>query len=216
MKISGAIFDLDGTLTDSMWVWYGLAERYLRHLGFEPRPGLGAAIEKMTLEEVYAYLCEEYGIVRTFEQMQREISELLEMQYGSEVKPKEGVIELLELFKSKGVRMCVASMTDRPLVVLTLESNNMLHYFDAVLSCHSVGAGKHEPLIFEESLSILGTPKNETPVFEDTLYAAKTAKDAGFPVVGVADRYSLTIQEELRSLSDIYVEQYSPELFDFN
>lgn len=214
MKISGAIFDLDGTLTDSMWVWHGLAERYLRHLGLEPRGNLRSQTALLGLEGSCAYLKREYGIEKTPEQMYSEIAELLAHLYAVEVKPKKGVIELLECFKSRGVRMCVASMTDRPLVALTLEKNNMLHYFEAVLSCRTVGAGKEEPTIFEHALKILGTPKAETPVFEDTLYAAQTAKRAGFPVVGVYDSYSPDIQDELCALSDVYVIEYSAELFE--
>lgn len=213
MKISGAIFDLDGTLTDSMGIWVEMSVSYIVRNGHTPVPNTSRELANMTMAQVCDYYCQTYGEHTTVEEMSAEVYRIAREKYENDVLPKPGIIDVLEDFRRRGIKMCVASMTPRELVYLTLKKNAMLDYFEDILSCETIGAGKDDPLIFEMALDILRTPKTETPVFEDTLSAAQTAKAAGFPIVGVYDRYSPDVQEQLKALSDIYVENYSPRLF---
>lgn len=213
MIISGAIFDLDGTLTDSMGIWAGLSEKYIISKGHTPKPGASRDLENLTLEQVCKYYCDNYGECTTPEEMSSDIYAIVKEQYENDVLPKPGIIDVLEDFRRRGIKMCVASMTPEALVRVALEKNRMLDYFVDVLSCDTIGTSKDDPLIFEMALRILGTPRSETPVFEDTLFAAETAKAAGFPLVGVYDRFSPNEQMQLRTISDIYVESYSVDMF---
>lgn len=187
MKISGAIFDMDGTLLDSMFVWEGIGEKYVRSCGAEPEEGLDEIIKNMTMDQVSTYLSIGYGITKPPSEISADINCLIESFYRDVVKPKAGIFDLLEDFKARGVKMCVATATDIHLVKMALSRTGLLPFFSDIFTCTMVGAGKEVPLIFEKALERLGTPKAETPVFEDSLYAIKTAKKAGFPVVGIYD-----------------------------
>ncbi|MDR1132357.1 MAG: HAD family phosphatase [Oscillospiraceae bacterium] len=208
MKISGAIFDMDGTLTDSMHIWIDMAGQYLISCGINPREGLEKDIRHLTGVQMIAYLRKEYGLDRTLEEVSAGIGRLVEPYYRNTVPTKADVTLLLDRLREKGVKMCVASATDQSLVELVLGRLGLLDYFSAVFSCVTLLTGKEKPLIFEKALAHLGTPRAETFVFEDALYAAKTAKKAGFPIVGVYDPSAEDTIGEMIALSDIYIRDY--------
>ncbi|NLV87425.1 MAG: HAD family phosphatase [Clostridiales bacterium] len=209
--IHGAIFDMDGTLTDSMHLWQDIGARYLLSLGLTPPENLNNTIGVMTMEEVSNLFTESYGIKKTPQEIRNEINLLLEPLYEKDVLPKSGVIELLELLKGRGVKMCVATATDRHLAEIALETTGLIGYFSEIFTCTMVGDGKEKPTIYEKSLEHLGTEKSDTLVFEDALYAVETAKSAGFVTVGVYDKFSKWAQERIQDISDIYLPDYSPE-----
>lgn len=212
MKIHGAIFDMDGTLIDSMYVWKDIGSRYLRYLGYEPPENLNEAISNMSMQQVCDYFTQTIGLARTPRQISEEINAMVEPIYENEIGLKAGVATLLEKLSSMGVKMCVATATDMHIVEAVLKNCGIRHYFSEIFTCTSVGAGKDNPLIYERALELLGTEKKYTPVFEDALYAAKTAKAAGFPVIGIYDSYSASEQEKIKALSDCYITDYSSEI----
>lgn len=204
---------MDGTLTDSMYLWADVGVKYARSLGIEPGPDFQDIISTMTMREVAEYITESFGLNLTVKDIRAGINGLVEPMYRSEVGPKAGIIPLLEKLKNRGVPMCVATATDKHLVELVLGRLDMLKYFEDIFTCAMVDAGKELPDVYEAALARLGTPKAETPVFEDALYAARTAKAAGFPLVAVFDP-SEPNPQAMRELSDIYVEDYA-SAFDF-
>ncbi len=208
MKISGAIFDMDGTLTDSMFIWEDLGKRYLISCGKIPQDNLREAIKDLTMGETIDYIKNLYGLTQTDEEIYKGLNDLLIPMYRDEVLPKEGVSLLLESFKERGVKMAVASATDEHIVKMVLEKNGLLKYFSEVFTCTGVGAGKEEPLIYEKALEFLGTPKNETVIFEDAIYAIRTARKANFPIAAVYDDSQITYQDEIKALSDFYITDY--------
>lgn len=208
MKISGAIFDLDGTLTDSMFVWRVVGARYLKSCGVTPNEDPWLLVKDMSTKQVIEYFKTEYGIVKSDGEIRDGINFLAEKMYMEEVFPKKGVIELLDAFHKRGIKMCVASATDEYLVDAVLRKNGMRNYFSEIFSCHTVRTSKDTPVIYETALAHLSTPKSETLVFEDSLYALRSAKNAGFTVVGVYDSAE-TNCEDMRALSDFYITDYS-------
>lgn len=215
MKISGAIFDMDGTLTDSMFVWKDIGRRYLISCGITPRETLLQDIKNMSMWQVASYFMDEYGLNKTHEEIYEGIDSLVEPMYRDEVFAKDGVLLLLDRFKAQGVKMCVASATDRPLVEMVLQKTGLLGYFSEIFTCNSVGAGKDNPLIYEKALEHLGTLKDETLVFEDALYTIKTAKNAGFKVVGVFDASAERHKDEIKALVDYYIADYNRDYLSF-
>lgn len=217
MKLHGAIFDMDGTVTDSMFVWKDIGVRYVLSLGLTPPENLSLRIKNMSMQQVSEYFSETFGLNKTPLEITDDINALAEPLYRHEVAAKAGVIELIEEFKARGVKMCIATATDRHIAEIALKNTCLLDYFSEIFTCTNVGAGKDLPVIYEKALEHLGTKKCETLVFEDALYAIRTAKSAGFPVVGVFDTFSAASQNEIKSLSDFYINDYrfdSTRLFE--
>ena len=208
-NIDGAIFDLDGTLLDSMYIWYTIGEDYLRSLGIQPRENLNRTFKTMSLKQAAEYYRSEYGVTLDTDEIMSGVNGMIESFYFNDVRAKAGVREVLELLKAAGVRMCVATATDLHLAEAALRRNGIFDYFSKILTCTEVGSGKDAPEIFKRALEHLGTPKERTLVFEDALYAVKTAMAAGFTVVGVYDRSEEEHGGEIRSLADFYIDSFS-------
>lgn len=206
--IKGAIFDLDGTLLDSMFIWDTIGEEYLRTLGKEPHENLKETFMTLTLEEAAEYYREHYEVTLSVKEIVDGVNAMVEGIYRTKVTPKSGVMGYLRLLKENGVKMCVATVTDRYLVEETLQRLGMLHYFSEIFTCAEIGYGKDKPIIYRKALEHLGTAKEETCVFEDSLFALKTAKADGFPTVGVYDRHE-SRQNELKSFADYYIMDFA-------
>ena len=205
MRIRGAIFDVDGTLLDSMFIWDTIGETYLRSIGYEPKENLNETFKNMSLHQAARYYQTEYGVTRSIDEIMDGVNAMLERYYRFEVPLKPGVAELLERLRQSGVRLCIATATDRHLVEAALDRCGVLSCFGEIFTCNEVGHGKDEPDIFEATLRFLGTRREETLVFDDALYAVRTAKEAGFPVAAVYDSHERS-QAEVRARSDLYLE----------
>jgi HAD superfamily hydrolase (TIGR01509 family) len=203
--IKGAIFDLDGTLLDSMSIWRNMAVNYLRSQKIEPKDDLFDRVRTMSLTDTAVYFREEYGIMKTDENMMAEINAMVEDFYNNAAVKKDYVIEFLDILRENKVKMCLATATDRYLVEPAMRRNGLSEYIDKIFTCTEAGAGKDTPEIFLMAQEYLGTPIEHTYVFEDSLFAIKSAKKAGFPVVGVYDRFSDYQKEEVMELSDIFI-----------
>ena len=204
MRIRGAIFDVDGTLLDSMFIWDTIGETYLRSIGYQPKENLNETFKNMSLHQAACYYQTEYGVTLSIDQIMDGVNAMLERYYRFEVPLKPGVAELLERLRQDGVKLCIATATDRHLVEAALDRCGVLSCFGEIFTCNEVGHGKDEPDIFEASLRFLGTRREETLVFDDALYAVRTAKEAGFPVAAVYDSHEKE-QDKVRLLADIYL-----------
>ena len=202
--IKGAIFDLDGTLLDSMFIWDTIGEEYLRSLGKEPHEDLKETFMTLTLEEAAEYYREHYGVTLSVKEIVDGVNAMVEQTYRTKVTLKPGISKYLAWLKENGVRMCVATVTDRYLVEETLDRLGVRHYFSEIFTCAEVGFGKDKPIIYQKALEHLGTEKSDTCVFEDLPFALNTAKTDGFPTVGVYDRHE-EHQDELKELADYYI-----------
>ena len=205
MRIRGAIFDVDGTLLDSMFIWDTIGEAYLRSIGYQPKENLNETFKNMSLHQAARYYQTEYGVTRSIDEIMDGVNAMLERYYRFEVPLKPGVAELLERLQQDGVKLCIATATDRHLVEAALDRCGVLSCFGEIFTCNEVGHGKDEPDIFEAALRFLGTRREETLVFDDALYAVRTAKEAGFPVAAVYDSHERS-QAEVRARSDLYLE----------
>ena len=205
--LKGAILDFDGTLFDSMFIWDTAGEVYLRSIGIEPREDLQKVLKPMSLLQSAQYIRECYQIPLTVEEIMDGVNHTVEDFYFHTVQPKKGVVAFLEQMKKQGVRMCIATATDRYQVEAALKRCGMESFFSAIFTCTDVGHGKDEPIIFQKAMEHLGTTRANTVVFEDAYHAAKTAKADGFIVVTVFDSHE-TKQAELHSVSDCFLENF--------
>ena len=206
--IKGAIFDLDGTLLDSMFIWDTIGEVYLRSLDIEPREILSETFKTFTLEQAAEYYREHYGVTLSVGEIVDGVNEMVAEIYRTKVALKKGVLEFLRDLRSKGVKMCVATVTDRPIVEDVLVSLGIRDFFVEILTCAEVGYNKETPHIYRAALEVLGTKKDETVVFEDALHALITAKKDGFKVAAVYDKHEEK-QEKVKEIADIYIEDFN-------
>ena len=130
------------------------------------------------------------------------------------VPPKRDAVEFLCKLKKSGVKMCIATATERKLAVPALEHNGMLGFFDGIFSCAEIGLSKQSPEIFDRALEFLGTPKDETFVFEDSYHAVATASKAGYNVIAISDKSASNDEEKIKKLSLKFIENYA-ELDEF-
>ncbi len=208
INITGAIFDFDGTLFDSMHVWKGYKDNFFNHLGIELTKEDKEAFKGLFLRETFLLAIERFNLDKTYEELLSELFEYIKGRYMIETEPKNDIAQFLEKLKSKGVKMGIATATGEPALKAVMEKYDMLHYFSAIYSTYTVGASKTEPKVYDVVLNKLGTDKENTWVFEDALYAAKTAKANGYNVVGIYDK-SEPNQEELKEIVDIYINKYN-------
>lgn len=208
MKITGAIFDFDGTLFDSMHVWKGIKYNFFESIDIKLTKEDEEAFKGLFLRELFHLAIERFNLKYTYEELLEKLFVYIKSRYLAETEPKNDIIEFLEKLKSKGVKMGIATATGETALVAVLEKYGMLHYFSPICSTYTVGASKTEPKVYDVVLDELGTEKETTWVFEDALYAAKTAKANGYNVVGIYD-VSEPKQDELKELVDIYIHDYS-------
>ena len=206
MKVKGVIFDVDGTLLDSMPVWKNVGLRFLASVNISPKEDTEERLRSMSLYDAAVYYKEECDVPMSVDEIVDRINGMIEHFYMNEEALKPGIRELLERLSAAGVKMCIATATDRYLIEGALKNNGIDKYFDGIFTCNEVGAGKESPLIFDEAMKSLGTTKENTVIFEDSLYAVRSAKDAGYTVIAVEDKQAGN-PEDIKQLADYYFEE---------
>lgn len=211
-KIKYAIFDVDGTLTDSMHIWDTCGGAYLMMRGITPHAG--ETFRTRGYVEGINYMIEEYKLPLTFDELMAELLKILEFYYFNIAEAKPGVKEFLQKMQNNGVKMCIITATNQYLIDPALERNGILKYFGKVFSTHDIGKHKDKPEIFNMARDFLGAENNsDVFVFEDALYSIKTAKSAGYKVIGIADYSAECDREEIKKLADYFIDDYS-EIYD--
>ena len=201
-EIKGAIFDIDGTILDTMPVWDQAGVRYLESLGYTPEANLGKKLFVMTITMAAEYLKENYGLTQTIPEIIKGINQVMADFYRDEAQYKPGMENLLKDLKKAGVKMTIATSTDRKLFEPAMERLDFGKYFDNIYTCTEVGHSKGEPHIFREALDFMKTSPKETWLFEDGLYSGETATKEGIKIVGVYDETSIHDWQKLKNISD--------------
>jgi HAD superfamily hydrolase (TIGR01509 family) len=209
MKITGAIFDLDGTLVDSLHFWdvyfAEVGEKYLSDRSFIPDPDTLKLMRTATIGSGQTLLHERYGFGRDPEELISFAYEKCEYFYRNLVTVKDGVFDLLDHLKENNVKMCIASATEMPLLMVAVERFGFNKYFPRIVSCSEVGVGKDRPDVFLFARDYLQTQTDQTCIFEDSVVAIETSVKAGFKTVGIYDDHGLE-HEKMKKLSDIYID----------
>ena len=195
-----AIFDMDGTLIDSMVFWKNLATEYLTSKGIrEIPPDIVEQVKTMTMSESAALFQTAFGLTGDIES---EMNAMMDDHYRKDIPLKSGVREYLQELRDRGIRMCVASATAEYLMDACLTRLGVRDYFEFLLSCETVGAGKRSPIVYHTSAQRLNVMPQEIAVYEDALYAIQTAKKAGYYVVGIYDDSAADSWQAIEEMAD--------------
>ncbi len=205
--IKGVIIDVDGVLLDSMGIWTDLGARYLVSIGKTPEEGLAEILFSMSMEQGAEYLREHYSIDLTAEEIGSGLQDMLRDFYYYEVQAKPGAQQLLQAVSDAGIKITAATSSPREHIEKALERNGLLSYVDRMFTNAEIGKSKHSPDIYDAAADHMGTAPGETCVFEDSLYALRTAAAAGYHTVGVFDSKGESDQEGLRGSAEIYIHE---------
>lgn len=200
------IFDLDGTLLDSMQYWQNLGRNYLAASGV--MHGIEPVLERiktMTLLESAFTFMEHFGLEGPPERLVHEINDMMEQHYKYDIPLKPGVRQYLLHLQQKGVRLCVATAADERLAKMCLTRLGMDDLIEFIISCETIGQGKNKPDVFLAACDRFEVQPHQCAVFEDALYAVNTAKAAGFYVVAVYDTAQDDDWNLMKQISDTYI-----------
>ena len=162
----------------------------------------------MNLHQAACYYREEYGVSLSVNEITDGVNNMLRQYYLTETKLKPGVTDFLARLNKHGVKMCVATASDRELISGALYHLGVSEYFAEIFTCASSGNGKDSPEIYRQAAEFMNTSRADTLVFEDALYALRTASADGFITVGVYDCHEPE-QDRVKETSDIYLTEYS-------
>ena len=207
--IKGIIFDVDGTLLDSMHIWGELGKYYLASVGIEAKPGLAKILFPMSLDESSEYLKKEYNLPASVEQITEDTIKILSDFYRYEASPKPGTVEFIKQMQCRKLPMAIATSGDRRILDTALERLGISDCFTTILTCSDLKTNKRTPTIYLRAAELIGAKPEETAVFEDVLHAIKAAKLAGFVTYAIEDRFSVQDRNEIMRTADFYLQDFS-------
>lgn len=206
--MKGAIFDMDGTILDSMREWDALSSNHLLSLGVTPPEDLNKAVKELSMEDSLNYLMNRFGLWESKEELSRQLSEQIHIMYRDRVVLKPYAMEYLLKLKNEGIPICIATATPRNYAVEALTRLGIVDLFEFVICEDDVGKDKHSPELYFEAAKRLGTKPCDTVVFEDAAYAARTAKEAGFTVYVIEDDSFISKKEDMMKFCDKYITSF--------
>ena len=206
--MKAAVFDIDGTLIDSIDFWRNLGKNYLISQGISPRDDLYQAMETLTVTEGISYMKKEYKIGKTSLQIKEELDELLFSYYKNDAKLKPYVIEVIKTLKSKNIRLAIASVIDEELVFSILDRYGIYDYFEFVQTSKNTNLSKDNGEFFKLLPKRLNIKPGQIFLFEDSLHCMEAAKMAGLNVVAIEDNYAKKDLEKIIEFADIYLKDF--------
>ena len=207
-NIKGAIFDLDGTLVDSMGVWHRIDDEFLGRRGFPADESYKQAVKTMKYETAAHYTIERYGLSETPEEVMAEWDSMALHEYRYNIKCKPGAAEFLHELKRRGIKIALATVSHRALLEAVLKGNGIFELFDALTDVTQVSRGKEEPDLYLFAAAQLGLEPQACMVFEDVLLGIDSARRGGFYTCGVKDHSSEKEEQEIRRKADCFVENF--------
>ena len=207
-NIKAVIFDLDGTLIDSMGIWKGIDIEYLGARGLELPDDLQRSIEGMSFSETANYFKERFQLSDTIDEIKAAWNRMAWDKYSKEILFKTGAKEFVHYLRENGIKTGIATSNSTELVKAVLGNHNMENQFDSIRTSCEVSKGKPAPDIYELVAKDLGVEPSECLVFEDIPQGIMAGKNAGMKVCAVEDSYSALVADKKRELSDYYINDY--------
>lgn len=207
-NIKAAIFDLDGTLVDSMWVWQQIDIDYLSKKGHTVPSNLNDEITHLSFTQTAEYFKNRFSIEDSVEEIINTWNTMAFNHYKNNVKLKVGALEYLQKLKQSGIKIGLATSNSLPLLTATLKNNNAFDLFDAITVTDEVKKSKSNPDIYLLAAKKLGVEPKDCIVFEDIIAAVNGAKLAGMKVIGVYDEHAKHQINDLKDKCDNYIYSY--------
>lgn len=211
--IEAVIFDLDGSMVDSMWMWRAIDIEYLGRFGISLPNDLQACIEGMSFSETAVYFKERFQLPDDLDTIKAEWNNMAWDKYSHEVPVKDGVKELLQYCMEHGIKAGIATSNSRQLVENVVRTHHLERYFDCIMTGCDVAKGKPAPDIYLAVARELDVTPCNCLVFEDIIAGIQAGKAAGMRVCAVYDQYSEHQDTEKRALADYYTYHFR-ELMD--
>lgn len=208
-NIKACIFDLDGTLVDSMWMWPDIDREYLNRFGIEYDDNLKNEIDGISFHETAVYFKNKFGISDSVEKICKDWEEMAYDKYKYEVKEKPGCKKFLEHLRLKGIRMGIATSNKRSMVDAVLESLDMKVFFEVITTSDEVKRGKPAPDVYLTTANLLNVEPKNCLVFEDVVAGIMAGKSAGMKVCAIEDDFTKEVRQKKKELSDYYIVDYS-------
>ena len=202
------IFDLDGTLVDSMWMWRAIDVEYLARFGVECPENLQKEIEGMSFTETAAYFKIRFKLEASLDEIKEDWVQMALGKYQKEVPLKPGARAFLDYIEDHGMAAGIATSNGRAMVDAVLDSLDIRRYFQVVATACEVAAGKPAPDIYLNVAGRLQVDPQDCVVFEDGPAGIQAGKRAGMTVFAVEDAFSLDMKEEKKQLADYYIRDY--------
>ena len=207
--MKAAIFDLDGTLFDSMWVWEKLAYNFLIGKGIKPSLDLRDSLKEYSLRESCDVLKERYNLSETPEEINSQMEEMLKKYYFEEIELKSGVKELLEKMHKEGIRIVAATATADWLSKAASKRLGIYDYFEIFQTCEAVGIEKFDPKFYGIIIEQLEIEPDEIRLFEDALHSIKAGKKCGLKAAAIREKSAKTDWAEIEENSDIIFNSFN-------
>lgn len=207
-QIKAVIFDLDGTLVDSMGLWRDIDIEFLSARGIEYKDDLQEKIEGMSFTETAVFCKDYYKLTESVEELKEIWNQMAEDKYRYEVQLKPGVMGFLEELKRRGIKMGIATSNSKELIAAVNEAYHFDRYISCVVTSCSVNKGKPAPDVYLEAARQLSVLPEECLVFEDIVKGIEAGKNAGMLVCAVEDSFSAEQRERKKAISDYYIESY--------
>ncbi|MDW7661386.1 MAG: HAD family phosphatase [Bacillota bacterium] len=206
--IKAIIFDLDGTLVDSMWIWKQIDIDFLEKRGIILPEDLQKQIEGKSFTETAKYFIERFDLNESIEEIQSEWNEMARQFYAERIPLKPGVKQLLMNAKLHGIKMGIGTSNSRELLLEVIKAHQIEGFFETIRTSCEVSQGKPFPDIFLKVAEDLGVSPAECLVFEDTHAGVLAAKNAGMKAVAIYDELSEPYTDAIKDTADHYIEDF--------
>ena len=207
-EIKGVIFDLDGTLVDSMWMWKAIDIEYLGKRGLDCPEDLQKKIEGMSFSETAVYFKERFHLPDSLDEIKAEWTRMSLDKYEHQVPLKPGAGRFLQFLKDHNIPMGIATSNGQAMVDGVLDALKIRPFFDSVATACEVKAGKPAPDIYLYVAGKLGVKPEDCLAFEDVPAGIQAGKAAGMRVIAMADEFSRAMEEEKRRLADFWADDF--------
>jgi len=207
-NLNACIFDLDGTLLDSMNIWQEVDRKYLASFGIQFEQRFSEDIKRLTFNESAKYFIDTFHIPRSEKEIMSDWNQMVEVEYKENVQLKDGVKEVLHALYNKKIPMCIATACNKRHAQMALERLDILSYFTFIKTCKEANKNKEYPDIYLQCASEMNVYPSKVMVFEDLLMALKVAKQAGFRTCGIHDGLSSHESNQIKDICDIFIHDF--------
>ena len=209
-----AIFDMDGTIIDSMPKWGTVIEDYFKDLGIVFTDDYKKSLIGLSMHNIINNIKTDFGLSEDPNESYHNILGLMLHGYINEFALKPGVIDCLENLKADGIKMAVATATPEHIAVEALKAKDLIKYFEFVQTCDNINHHKNDPMYWKKAALRLESDMPNTVVFEDALYCIETVSNLNGNIIAISDEASFHDEEIIKSLANQFIKSYDELDYD--